>query len=78
MVGFATASSNGYINDYNHIKCVVRCQIKSDVDGPFCLQMVRVDAINYFPNLAPSIFQVFNGRTVRALRSNGSRVVPDN
>jgi hypothetical protein len=34
MAGFATASSNGYINNYNRIKCVVRCQIKSDADGP--------------------------------------------
>jgi hypothetical protein len=25
---------NGYINDYNHIKCVARCQIKCIVDGP--------------------------------------------
>jgi hypothetical protein len=30
----AMVSYKGYINDYNHIKCVVRCHIKPDVDGP--------------------------------------------
>jgi hypothetical protein len=28
-----TVSYNDYINSYNHIKCVVRCQIKFVVDG---------------------------------------------
>jgi hypothetical protein len=26
-------SYNGYINDYNNVKCVIRYQIKSDMDG---------------------------------------------
>jgi hypothetical protein len=26
-------SYNGYINGYNRIKCVLRCQIKYDMDG---------------------------------------------
>jgi hypothetical protein len=26
-------SYNGYVNGYNRIKCVVRCQIKPDADG---------------------------------------------
>jgi hypothetical protein len=30
----ATVSYNGYINGYNSIKCIVRCQIKSIADDP--------------------------------------------
>jgi hypothetical protein len=32
--GFAMVNYNGYINVYNRIKCVVRYQIKSNVDSP--------------------------------------------
>jgi hypothetical protein len=36
----ATVSYNNYINDYNHIKCIVRCQTKPVADGPVAPQTV--------------------------------------
>jgi hypothetical protein len=55
-----TVGYNGYINDYNRIKCVIRCQIKPDTDGPTVpLDDPREHLKFIFLNPTPSGFSGF-------------------
>jgi hypothetical protein len=63
----AMVNSNGYINGYKCIKCIVKCQINSHGWSGRAPWTVREDAKNQFywtHHLRVSL--VFNGQTVRA------------
>jgi hypothetical protein len=76
--GFATDGYNGYINGYNRIKYVVRCQINPNADDLIVSPDGPRGRLKFiFLNPAPSGFSGFQWADSLRVRLDGPRLVPD-